>query len=221
MKTSAKSTTSSATKYLVALFKIISPYAIGLCVFTIIYLRMCTSESDIIGNKYFKQGNFQTALKYYNDYLNLDPHDIKTLYNRGRCFDALGLTEKAELDYEAVLDRDPENVKALLSLSQHYYTQQKYKIAIDMCTSATRIDKENYLAHYYRARALHKYGDVLRALDAYNTVIDLNPDYGFAYFQRSSLMISIGLRPYGCYDLQVADSLNVKGAHAAYLKYCL
>ena len=223
MKTSPNSTSFSPTKYLIAFvhqFRTISPYALGLCVFFIIYFRMCTSESDIIGNKNFQQGNFQTALKYYNDYLNLNPHDIKTLYNRGRCYDALGFTEKAALDYEAVLDRDPDNVKALLSFSQYYYNRQKYKAAINLCNSATMIDKENYLAHYYKARALHKYGDVLRALDAYNTVIELNPDYGFAYFQRSSLMISIGLRPYGCYDLQVADSLHVEGARAAYLKYC-
>lgn len=181
---------------------------------------MCTSKNDLIGNSFFDKGNYQEALDHYNDYLNLKPHDLKTLYNRGRCYDELGYPEKAAKDYEEVLDRDVNNVKALLSLSQFYYNQQKYEAAINLCEGATMVDKDNYLAHYYLARAHHKYGDALRALDSYNTVIDLNPDFGFAYFQRSSIFISIGLRPFGCYDLQVADSLHVEGAREAYLKHC-
>jgi len=181
---------------------------------------MCTNESNITGSLYFEQGKYKTALKYYNEYLELHPHDISTLYNRGRCFEALSNPEKAARDYEQVLDRDPVNIRALLSLSQYYYNKQQYKSAINLCASATMIDKDNYLAHYYLARAHHKYGDILRAIESYNSVIDLNPEYGFAYFQRSSLMLSIGFRPLACWDLKKADSLNVKGAHEQLMKWC-
>jgi hypothetical protein len=51
-------------------------------------------------------------------------------------------------------------------------------------------------------------------------VIELNPEYGYAYFHRSSVMISIGLQPMGCNDLQAAVSLNVDGAREALKKYC-
>lgn len=202
------------------LSKLISPYAIGIVVFVIIYLRMCTNESDIIGNRYFEQGDYQRALNHYNEYLELYPHDIKTRYNRGRCFDELGQNEKAEHDYLQVLDRDPNNVKALLSLSQNYYNEGNYEYTINLCTSATLIDKQNHLAHYFKARALHKIGDVFEALKSYNAAISINPDFGFAYLQRGSLMLSLGWRPFGCYDLQTADSLHVEGASEALMKYC-
>jgi tetratricopeptide (TPR) repeat protein len=119
-----------------------------------------------------------------------------------------------------VLDKEPDNVKALLSLSQYYYKEGKYQSAVNLSAAATMIEKDNYLAHYFKARAHHKNGDIIAALEEYNIVVDLNPDFGFAYFHRSSLWLSIGLRPYGCYDLVTADSLQVKGAREAFNKYC-
>jgi len=200
--------------------RFISPYSIGMLIFLIIYIRLCTNDSNVDGNYYFDQGNYQKALKLYDEYLELYPHDVKTLYNRGRCYEELGFPSRAAEEYKQVLDRDPGNIKALLSLSQYYYNSGKYPSAINLCQAAINIEKDNYLAHYFKARAHHKNGDFNEALEEYNNVIDINPDFGFAYFQRSSLMLSIGLKPYGCYDLQTADSLHVEGAHEAYLKYC-
>jgi tetratricopeptide (TPR) repeat protein len=70
-------------------------------------------------------------------------------------------------------------------------------------------------------RTLHKIGDLSDALDCYNMAIDLNPDFGFAYFHRSSGMLSFRFRPFGCYDLQTAALLNVEGAKEAREKYCV
>lgn len=200
--------------------RFISPYFIGIVIFLIMYIRLCTNDSNMVGNEYFELGNYQKALNLYNEYLELYPHDIKTLYNRGRCFEELGHPSRAAEDFEKVLDREPDNVKALLSLSQYYYNEGKYQSAVNLCAAVTMIEKENYLAHYFKARAHHKNGDVREAIEEYNTVVDLNPDFGFAYFHRSSIWLSIGLQPFGCYDLQTADSLRVKGAREAFYKYC-
>lgn len=192
----------------------------GVIVFFVVYIRMCTNESDQLGNNYFDRGDFKNALVHYNEYLNLHPHDINTLYNRGRCLEELGFPGKASEDFEQVLERDPNNVKALLSLSQFYYDQQKYDLTINLCTSASKLENDNYLAHYFLARANHKIGDALAALRAYNATISHNPDFGFAYFQRGSLMISLGWPAFGCSDLRAAEFYNVKGAKEALQKYC-
>ncbi|MCK5208354.1 MAG: tetratricopeptide repeat protein [Cyclobacteriaceae bacterium] len=208
----------SSTKYLH--FRFVNPFFIGALVFLFFYMRLCNNDSGNEGIKYFDIGEYSTALDHYNEYLMLYPHHIETLYNRGRCFEVLGYPDKAAKDYEQVLDKDPNHIMALLSLSQYYYKESKYESAVNLCKYATIIDEQNYLAHYYKARAHHKIGDILEALAEYNSVIDINPDFGFAYFHRSSLMLSIGLQPFGCYDLKIADSLNVKGAREALLKYC-
>ncbi len=198
----------------------ISPIFLTIIVFIILYIRLCANTSDLKGNKYFEQGNIEAAIESYNEYLMLYPNDIETLYNRGRCFELQGNIPRAKEDYNKVLDLDSENVKALLSLSQLYYNEGNYRLSISICKNVIQIDDQNYLAHYFLARSYHKDHDQLHALNSYNTTIDLNPDFGFAYFQRSSLMFSIGLDPCGCYDLKMADTLKVEGALKALKKYC-
>ncbi|UCE92996.1 MAG: tetratricopeptide repeat protein, partial [Flavobacteriaceae bacterium] len=187
----------------------ISPYLLGMLLFLIIYVRLCSNDSNIDGDAHFNNGQYAEALESYNEYLMLHPHHIKTLYNRGRCYDELSQHHKAFVDYEAVLSRDPDNVKALVSLSKFYYRTENYEAAANLSSRAAMVEEDNYLAHYHKARACHKLGWVGDALDAYNETIELNPDFGFAYFQRSSILISIGLHPFGCYDLKVAANLNV------------
>jgi tetratricopeptide (TPR) repeat protein len=192
----------------------------GMAAFTIFYVSKCGSQSHLKGVDYFNEGKYVAALDCYNEYLMLHPHHTSTLYNRGRCNELLNEPEKAMRDYNEVLRRDPDHVNALLGLSQILYADGDYQTAISLCQHATLVDSENYLAHYYLARALHKSGKLSSALDSYNLAIDLNPDFGFAYFHRSSVMLSFGFLPYGCYDLQTAVYLNVEGAEEALEKYC-
>ncbi len=194
---------------------------LGIVVFGMIFVVKCNNDSDLDGIKYYEAGKYKKALSCYNEFLTLHPHHLATLYNRGRCYEALGDTEKAKHDYNEVIDRDSGHVNALLALSLIYYNEQDYQPAINLSRQATLVDKENYLAHYYLGRALHKIGDLSNALDCYNQAIDLNPDFGFAYFHRSSVMLSYGFLPFGCYDLQTAEQLNVEGAKEAKEKYCI
>lgn len=201
-------------------FQYTSTVVMGMAAFTIFYVSKCGSQSHLKGVDYFNEGKYVAALDCYNEYLMLHPHHTSTLYNRGRCHELLNEPEKAMRDYNEVLRRDPDHVNALLGLSQILYADGDYQTAISLCQHATLVDSENYLAHYYLARALHKSGKLSSALDSYNLAIDLNPDFGFAYFHRSSVMLSFGFLPYGCYDLQTAVYLNVEGAEEALEKYC-
>ncbi|MCG8308303.1 MAG: tetratricopeptide repeat protein [Cytophagales bacterium] len=199
---------------------LVSPYVFAILIFFVLYIRMCTNDSNLDGDAYFTRGEFAKALECYDEYLMFHPHHIKTLYNRGRCYDELGQHFKASVDYEQVLDRDPDNVNALVSLSKYYYRLENFEAAANLSTHAAMIDHGNFLAHYHKARACHKMGLVTDALDAYNQTISLNPDFGFAYFQRSSILISLGLHPLGCRDLQTAHALKVAGAYEVMIKYC-
>lgn len=197
-----------------------SPVMAGMILFGLIYISKCSNHSHLDGIRHFDEGNYTKALKCYNEYLTLHPHHLQTLYNRARCYDILGQHENAEIDYLQVIERQRDHVNALLGLSQIYYFREDYKGALGFTRQATLNEPENYLAQYYHGRACHKLGMLSDALDAYNMCIDLNPDYGFAYFHRSSVMLSFGLLPFGCYDLKTAVLLHVEGAEDAYEKYC-
>jgi len=198
----------------------ISPVILGIFAFTFFYLSKCSSDSNLEGIDYYNQGDYHAALNSYNKFLMLYPDDIKTLYNRARCYEALGDEASAEIDYDAVLAREPYHVNALLGLSQIYYRGEDYQTAINLSESVIMVEEDNFLAYYYTARAYHKVGYWMHALKCYNRVIELNEDYGNAYFHRSSVMISIGFKPLGCRDLRTAEALNVEGAKEALRKYC-
>lgn len=200
--------------------RIMSPVIFGMLIFGMIYMRLCTNDSNINGVDYFEKGQYEKALKCFNDYLVLNPHDTKTLYNRGRCYEILGDPEKAIEDYYSVIDRDPNNIKALISCTQALYKSEKFELAVRVGELAVLTDQDNYLAHYYNGRANHKYGDLEKALTGYNMAIEINPDFGLAYFQRGSLMLTIGYPPFACYDLKTAYLLNVEGAKEVFDLYC-
>lgn len=200
--------------------KKISPVIIGMLVFTFFYLSKCNNDSNLDGIDYFNKGDYAAALESYNEYLLLNPDDIKTLYNRARCFELLGNDAKAEMDYNEVLDREPFHVNALLGLSQIFYRKEDFQSTINLTESVIMVEENNFLAHYYTGRAYHKVGYWLHALKCYNRVIELNPDYGNAYFHRSSVMISIGMLPLGCHDLKAALELGIEGSKEALDKYC-
>ncbi|NJN26893.1 MAG: tetratricopeptide repeat protein [Cyclobacteriaceae bacterium] len=197
-----------------------NPYFLGLVIFAVMYLRLCNNDSNLTGNKHFENGEYQLALEHYDEYLMLYPEDVKTRYNRGRCLESLGKNDAACRDFEQVLQLDPHNTKATLSLSQHHFHKAEFKSALLYANYAVQLDKKSALGYYYQARANHKLGYFNEALSAYNTAIELDPEFGFAYFQRSSLLLSIGLRPLGCYDLRMAQSLHVQGAAEALDLYC-
>jgi tetratricopeptide (TPR) repeat protein len=201
-------------------FRKVSPVILSMVIFTLIYLSKCNSDSNLDGIDHFNAGDYEAALKSYSEFLMLYPDDIKTRYNRARCFEALGDDVNAEIDYNEVLEREPYHINALLGLSQIYYRKNDFQTSINLTERVVMIDEQNFLAHYYSGRAYHKVGYWLHALKCYNRVIELNPEYGYAYFHRSSVMISIGLQPMGCNDLQAAVSLNVDGAREALKKYC-
>ena len=211
---------SKLSQVIIKISKAISPVLLGMLIFTVVYLNKCNNDGNLDGIAYFNQGKYTKALNHYNEFLLLYPNDVKTLYNRGRCFEVMGNDQKAQADYSRVLELEPYHVNALLGLSQIFYREEDFQTTINLTESVIMVDEDNFLAYYYTGRAYHKVGYWLHALKCYNRVIELNPDYGFAYFHRSSVMISIGLKPLGCHDLQAAVALNVEGAEEALRKYC-
>ena len=69
----------------------------------------------------------------------LNPSDIKTLYNRGRCHEVMGNDSIAEIDYNKVLEYDHYHVNALLGLSQIFYRREDYVTTINLAESAASV----------------------------------------------------------------------------------
>lgn len=193
-------------------------FGLMICVFAIA-LGACDSKSSQQGDQLFQQGKYEEAVSQYTQYIEYNPDDIKSIYNRGRAYEELGEYEKSLADYEKALEVDPKNVNALMSIGKFHFRNKAYGDAAFYFDKAVKV-RGSAGAHYLSARANHKLGETTKAMEGYNQAISLNSDYGEAYLYRGALKVFLGKKSSGCSDLKKAKALEAPEAEDALAEYC-
>ena len=55
----------------------------------------CDSKNSKEGDQLFSQGKYEEAVSQYSAYIEYNPDDIKSIYNRGRAYEELGEFDKS------------------------------------------------------------------------------------------------------------------------------
>jgi tetratricopeptide (TPR) repeat protein len=76
------------------------------------------------------------------------------------------------------------------------------------------------MASFLKGRALHQLGMPEDALKAYGNAIQLDKDFGQAYFNRGLLKIALERNKQACEDFKFAMVLDYPGAAESFGKYC-
>jgi len=189
-------------------------------IFLITVIIACQNENSLIGDEYYESGNYEKAIEAYNEYLRLKPRHVKTIYNRGRCFQELGQHDKALEDFNTVIKLDANNENALLSIGQEMYRKGDYESVAYYSEKVIERDPGNAMAHYLLGRANHKQGHIRDAVNNYNTAINLSPNFGEAYLHRGALKLYLKQNSGACQDLRKAANLKIEGAEEAVKKNC-
>lgn len=180
----------------------------------------CNDNDSRNADKYYDQGEYKKAIQAYSEYIEYNPGDFKSVYNRGRAYEELGQYDNALQDYEAAYKIDEKNENVLLSLGRYYFRKEKYKDAAYYFDKATQVNSNLKVAQYLKGRSYHKAGETDKAMEAYNNAIGIDGQYGEAYLYRGALKIYLGRKSSGCSDLKTAQSLNVEDAKSALAQYC-
>ena len=180
----------------------------------------CKDESLYIGDNFFNQGNYEKAIEAYTNYLELNPNNIKSLYNRGRAYEELGNYERALADFKRVLVNDPNHVQSNLSVANNLYRNKLYMDVIYLCDNVLEAHSQNTNAFLLRGKSHQKAGHINLAMDDYNAAIAVNNERGEAYFYRGLLKIYLGRKQSACSDFKIAESLDIKTAVKALKNYC-
>ncbi|UII24060.1 tetratricopeptide repeat protein [Fulvivirga ligni] len=181
----------------------------------------CKDERSDLGDKYFKSGEYDKAVKAYTDYLHLEPTHIKSLYNRGRAYEELGQHDKAIADFNKVIKEDPLNASAYLSLaSDFYYRLHDYENTIFYAEKALKYNEDNATAHTIKGKAFQKLGKLEEAMSAYNDAISVDKEFADAYLSRGLLRIHLKQTSRACTDFKLAKSLGSSSADQVVSKYC-
>jgi tetratricopeptide (TPR) repeat protein len=180
----------------------------------------CTETKKDPADTYFERGNYELAAQKYTESLKLKPTDVILLYNRGRAFQEMGELNKARVDFESALAYDPNNFQILLSLSAVQLEEKNFASALLYATKAEEISGAPAMASFLKARALHQLGLPEDALKAYGTAIQVDKDFGQAYFNRGLLKVALNRNKQACEDFKLASVLEYPGGTEAFQKYC-
>ncbi|MEQ8627735.1 tetratricopeptide repeat protein [Ekhidna sp.] len=191
-------------------------------VYTLILLFTvaCNTQDSISGDDYFDDEEYVKAIDAYTSYLATHPDHVKSLYNRGRSYEEVGKTEEAIKDFEAIIDLDPKNINAYLSLAKISYNTKEYSKVLVYSGAAIDLNENMAQAHFLAGRAEHQLGYFDQAMESYNNAIAINRDFGEAYLYRGAVKVGKEQFSSACEDFRFAKSLDVPEADKAIKDYC-
>jgi tetratricopeptide (TPR) repeat protein len=183
-------------------------------------LWACSEAKRNSADRHFEKGEYELAVQSYTEDLQFKPTDVKTLYSRGRAFMELGKLVEAKSDFEAALNQDPNNFQVLLGLATLQLQEKNYASALLYATKAEEIPGAPAMASLLKGRALHQMGLTEEALKAYGNAIQIDKNFGQAYFTRGMLKIALERTKQACEDFKLAGVLDYPGAQDMLDKYC-
>ena len=145
-------------------------YIIAIILFLslILILSACVTSSSTIretnarvnelinnGIESYNSGDYDRAIRYYNDALRISPYSSAALNNRGACYTELGDYEKAITDYTEAIRHSPRRALFYDNRGMAYERNGDLELAARDYIQAIQID-ENYTRAKTRALALSR-----------------------------------------------------------------
>lgn len=141
-------------------------------------------DAYALGLRAYYAGNYDDALKNYNDALQIKPTHTGFLYNRGLCYVKMGNQNMARFDFRKIVSIDSNYVEAWNQLALLAAAEKKYDDALEMVNHALRVAPNNInalaesgLLYYYQRK--NEY-----ALQAFSHAIEVSPEDDQLYYKR-------------------------------------
>jgi tetratricopeptide (TPR) repeat protein len=96
-----------------------------------------------IGNTYFERGDYETASKWYNKAIEINPDNVDNYFNLAITYTKLKDQENTLSAYEKVLEFEPENLDALLYASNIHATLGNLDKSIEYLKKAIEVEPGN------------------------------------------------------------------------------
>lgn len=171
--------------------RIIVAFMLILCSFS-----ASSQSSDLLseGNLKLRNDDFSGAIAVYNKIIKENPGHYVVYFNRALAHTAVDKYLEALYDYRMFIDLAPVNDED---------------------------DHDNWKTAYERSAmilmSLEAYQEAIEILDE---ALDIDMNFGEAYFWRGVNKISIGNKSEGCTDLNLSVAFNIKESMDYIQKYC-
>ena len=135
-----------------------------------------------IGNAAFVRGDFRSAVRAYQEVLQLVPNNLVGLVNLGVAQYRLGDTVSAEKNLKRALSLRLETGVAWLTLGTMYMDQNHLNEALAALAQARVYDSQNARVHNYLGVVMNRLGWSDAAESELRTAIELNTTYSDAHY---------------------------------------
>lgn len=133
-------------------------------------------------------GNYNLAIRDFDNALQLDGEDIQTYMDRGKTYFQMKNDSAALLDFLSVIrrdDRSPVAEDAYSYLGLIYYYSGEYEESVNHFTAQISLNPKNAKAFFNRANAYNKMNKTRETLQDLDSAILLDPDFISAYTNRA------------------------------------
>ncbi len=104
------------------------------------------------GDYFFKNRNFEDAIKDYNEAIKLDPKNAKAYYGRGSVWGRVDEYAKAVADLTEAIKLDPKDVSAYVDRGLVHVMRSRWELALADFDGALKLDPKHVSALTDRAR---------------------------------------------------------------------
>ena len=120
------------------------------------------------GNRYYFNGNYQSAISEYSQAVDLNPGNAIAYRNRGTANANLKRFSHSAEDFTKVIELEPTNASGYIGRGAAYIYLTKYNSAISDLTKAIELNPNDSMAYYNRGICYQAIGNTDRAQADYN-----------------------------------------------------
>jgi CHAT domain-containing protein/Flp pilus assembly protein TadD len=137
-------------------------------------------------------GNFENALKSYDEALECKSDCLEAWFNRGFVLRKLHRLEEAISNYNKILQFQPEHWRSWYDRGIALCSLKHYEEGAFSFERALELKPNFYQAWYGRGLALHDLGCNEEAISSYNEALKINSDFYQAWVNRGNALGNIG-----------------------------
>lgn len=148
-------------------------------------LKLFPNNQFLFYNKawaYFEMNKYQLSLKMIDKSLEIDEEEDEFIKLKAQILEKLKDFEGAISFYEFLLDKYPNDIDINFKLAELTSNLGYDKKSLEYFNNLIRIEDNNYLNYYNRARAFYLLEDYSSALDDFLASLKLNPKYASSYY---------------------------------------
>ena len=184
----------------------------------ITYVELDTSDYRERGSELYQRGEYDQAIAYYDEAIDIDSNDAQTYFLRGLANGENEQHKDAIADFDKAININPNNAESYHWRGIAKFQLSQHEDAIADFDKAININPNNAESYHWRGVSRYVFGQYQDgyedAIADFNTAIRLNPNDAKSYYWRGLANNDRGRYDTALDDFSDAISLNPEHVEA-------